>query len=205
MKEEIVKPTVLALYNSTADTKISADASSFGLGAVLLQKEGKAWRAVAFTSRAMTDTECFYAQIEKEALATTWACKKFANYILGKRIVIETDHKPLVLLLSRKRLENLPPRILPFRLRLSRFDYAIEHVLGKLLYTADTLSRAPVCSAELEDLSFQEEVELSATEAIANLPASAQKIDVYKQKQQDDPTCREIAQYCQQNGRQRMR
>ena len=198
VKEEIVKPTVLALYNPTADTKISADASSFGLGAVLLQKEGKAWRAVAFASRAMTDTERFYAQIEKEALATTWACEKFADYILGKHIAIETDHKPLVPLLSRKRLENLPPRILRFRLRLSRFDYAIEHVPGKLLYTADTLSRAPVCSAELEEMSFQEEVELSATEAVANLPASAQKIDLYKQKQHDDPTCREIAQYCQQ-------
>ena len=146
----------------------------------------------------MTDTERLYAQIEKEALATTWACEKFADYIVGKHIVIETDHKPLVPLLSRKRLENLPPRILRFRLRLSRFDYAIEHVPGKLLYTADTLSRVPVCSVEREELSFQEEVELSATETVANLPASTKKIDFYKQKQQEDPTCREIATYCQQ-------
>ena len=36
VKEEIVQPTVLALCNTTADTKISADTSSFGLGAVLL-------------------------------------------------------------------------------------------------------------------------------------------------------------------------
>ena len=34
-QRRILKPTILALYNPEADTKISADASSFGLGAVL--------------------------------------------------------------------------------------------------------------------------------------------------------------------------
>ena len=198
VKKEILKPTVLALYDPTAFTKISADASSFGLGAVLLQKQKNVWRPVAFASRAMTETECSYAQIEKEALATTWACEKFSDYVLGKKIVIETDHKPLVPLLSNKRLESLPPRILRFRLRLSRYDYAIEHVPGKLLYTADTLSRSPVSSAELRELSLQEEAELFAAVAVANLPASTQRLDVYKSKQQEDSICSKILKYCQQ-------
>ncbi len=38
----------------------------------------------------------------------------------------------------------MPPRILRFRLRLSKFDYTISHVPGKFLYTADALSRTPV-------------------------------------------------------------
>ena len=146
----------------------------------------------------MTDTERLYAQIEKEALATTWACEKFSDYILGKRIVIETDPKPLIPLLNNKRLESLPPRVLRFRLRLSRFDYQIEHVPGKLLYTADTLSRSPVCSAEVRERKLQAEVELFAAETIANLPASTQRIDVYKLKQQEDSTCCEIVRHCQQ-------
>ena len=73
-----------------------------------------------------------------------WGCKKFVDYILGKRICIETDHKPLIPLLSSKHLDNLPLGIVCFRFRLAWYDYLITHVPGKLLYTADALSRAPV-------------------------------------------------------------
>ena len=38
IKEELSKPTTLALYDPTAPTKISADASAYGLEAVLMQK-----------------------------------------------------------------------------------------------------------------------------------------------------------------------
>lgn len=58
----------------------------------------------------MTSSEQRYAQIEKEALAITWACEKFSNYIIGKDIDIETDHKPLVPLLSSKPLYDMPLR-----------------------------------------------------------------------------------------------
>jgi len=118
VKEELTKPTVLALYDPEAPTKISADASSHGLGAVLMQSGDTepTWKPVAYASRSMSETECCYAQIEKEVLATTWACDKFAPYILGKEIHIETDHKPLVPLLSKKHLDSMPPRVLQFRL-----------------------------------------------------------------------------------------
>ena len=143
LKEELSKPTILALYDPKASTKISADASSYGLGAVLLQESNSNWKPVAYASRSMTETEQRYAQIEKEVLATTWACEKFASYILGMNFLIETDHKPLVPLLGMKDLDKLPPRVLRFRLRLARFHYTIRHVPGKHLYTADALSRAP--------------------------------------------------------------
>ena len=62
IKEELAKPTTLALYNVTAPTTVSADASSYGLGAVLLQKQPSgSWAPIAYASRAMTPTEQRYS------------------------------------------------------------------------------------------------------------------------------------------------
>ena len=195
VKEELSKPTILALYDPEAPTILSADASSYGLGAVLLQKSGEQRRPVAYASRSMTDTEKRYAQIEKEALAITWAAEKFTDYILGKQIQIETDHKPLVPLLTNKQLDSLPPRILRFRLRMDRFTYTIRHVPGKELYTADTLSRAPLPhtgdSKEGEDLA-----ELLVETVTNHLPVSRDRLKVYRQAQHTDPVCSTLMKYC---------
>ena len=88
VKSELTKPTVLALYDVSTNLKVSADASLYGLGAVLLQQNNSCWQPVAFTSRVMSDTERRYAQVEKEALAMTWACEKFSSYILGKCLLL---------------------------------------------------------------------------------------------------------------------
>ena len=116
VKEELSKPTTLALYDLNAPKRVSADASSYGLGAVLLQQFDSMWKSVSFALRSMSETERRYAQIEKETLTTTWACEKFSNFILGKHIQVETDNKPLVPLLGLKHLDSLPPRILRFHL-----------------------------------------------------------------------------------------
>lgn len=78
--------------------------------------------------------------MEKEALAVTWACEKFIDYILGRKFHIESDHKPLILILSTEHLDDLPPCILRFRLRLAKFDSTIQQTPVKLLYAADALS-----------------------------------------------------------------
>ena len=109
VKLELTKPTVLSLYNPSAPSKVSADASLYGLGTVLLQETNTTWRPVAYASRSLSDTEKRYAQIKKEALAVTWAWSKFSSYILSRPFLIETDHKPLVPILSTKYLDDLPP------------------------------------------------------------------------------------------------
>ena len=145
LKAELTNTPTLALYNPGAETKISVDASSYELGTVLLQFSTGSWKPVAFASQSLTETETRYAQIEKEALAVTWACEKFANFILGQKLEVESDHKPLIPLLNSKRWDDLSPRILRFRLQLARFDYTVHHVPGKALYTVETHCHVHPC------------------------------------------------------------
>ena len=129
------------MYNPEADTIVAADASSIGLGAVLTQKQqiGK-WLPTAYALRAPTPTESRYAQIEKEALAITYACKRFQEYLMGKSFHVHTDHKPLVPIFCTKSLDEFPLRVQRFRLLLLRFQFTISHIPSKDLTTADTLS-----------------------------------------------------------------
>ena len=123
IKQLLTEPRVLTLYDTSAATKISADVSSYGVGAALLQHSNQQWKPVAYASCKLSDTQKRYAQIEKEALALIWACEKFSRYIMGKAIDIETDHEPLVPLMSSKDLDAMPTHILRFRLRMMRLIY----------------------------------------------------------------------------------
>ena len=65
IKKLVTTAPILAYYDPKKELVIQCDASSTGLGAVLLQ-EGK---PLGYASRALSATECEYAQIEKECLA----------------------------------------------------------------------------------------------------------------------------------------
>ena len=70
-KQEPTSTSVVAYYDPTKKTILSTDASSYGFGAFSLQEENGIKKPIAFASRSMASTEQRYAQIEKEALATT--------------------------------------------------------------------------------------------------------------------------------------
>ena len=107
----------------------------------------------------MLEAETRYTQLRRKFLLSHGHVRIFSIYILGKHISIETDHKPLVPLMVNKQLDNLPPSVLRFLLRLIQFSYSI-HVPGKLLYAADTLSRAPLREeSDAQTVQRQSEVE----------------------------------------------
>lgn len=66
------------------------------------------------------------------------------EYVRGLNFFIETDHQPLLALMRTMDADLLHPRIERFRLKLMRFTCQALYVPGKLLATADTLSRAPL-------------------------------------------------------------
>ena len=199
-EETLTRPSILTLYDPAADTKVSADVSSFGLGAVILQRTGtmQPWKPVAYASRTMSDTEAHYTQIEKEALAITWACERFSMYLLGKSFLLETDHKPLVSLLSTKNLDNLPPHILRFCLRMMRYNFTIVHVPGKALVIADALSRAPVHADVTDSFNLQESTETFISAVVETLPASASRLEQIAKAQSTDPILQQVIRFCQE-------
>ena len=132
---------VLVPFDLRKPLRLSSDASSYGLGAVLLQLDADEWRPLAFASRSMIPAERNYAQIEKEALAICWATEKFHFYLAGRTFEVETDHKPLVSVLGTKEVSKLPIRLQRFRLRMMSFDYSIFYTPGPKLVIADALSR----------------------------------------------------------------
>ena len=50
VKDELTSHPVLAWYDPATETKLSADASAYGLRAVLLQKHENTWKPVAYAS-----------------------------------------------------------------------------------------------------------------------------------------------------------
>lgn len=198
VKAELSATPVLALYDPNRTTTVSADASSFGLGAVLLQRIDGTNRPVAYASRAMTPTEQRYSQIDKEALATTWSLERFHDYLYGMEFHVETDHKPLVTLLSsKKNLDELTPRIQRYRMRLMRYTYTIEHVPGKELITADALSRAPhVRELTISELQFADEVAAHEDFVVGQIPATERRLQEIKEQQQRDEICSQVLRYC---------
>ena len=72
VKHELSSAPILALYDPQLETIVSTDASLYGLGGVLTQKQfDGSQRTVVYASRDLSPTEQRYAQIEKEALALT--------------------------------------------------------------------------------------------------------------------------------------
>ena len=194
IKRILSSPPGLALYNTKPNTVVSADASSFGLGVVLLQRQNDQLKPVAYASRALTDTEQRYAQIEKEALAITWACERFSDFLVGITFHVETDHKPLVPLLGAKNLDELPVRIQRLRMRLMRFSYSISHFAGKNIAIADVLSRATVWS--VSNTQQENELDLYVNMLMSTLPAREKTLEEIKEHQERDDMLRVVRRYC---------
>ena len=137
VKQLATKAPVLRYYDPDKELQVQCDASQKGIGAALMQ-EGK---PLAYASRALTETEERYAQIEKEMLAIVFSLEKFHHYTYGRPVNVFSDHKPLEMIL-KKPLSAVPRRLQGMRMRLQAYDIQVTYQPGPTMYIADLLSRS---------------------------------------------------------------
>ena len=102
-------------------------------------------RPIAFALRLLAAAEKNYLQLNKEALALLFGVKKFYTYLHGRKFIIQTDHIPLMQLLSVSKAipPMASPRLQQWSLTLSGYDYAIPYRKGTEQAHADAFSQLP--------------------------------------------------------------
>ncbi|CAM5146816.1 unnamed protein product, partial [Eretmochelys imbricata] len=118
---------------------VFTDASDTGLGAVLMQEDGKGERhPIVYLSKKFLPREPHYAAIEKECLAMVRALKKLEPYLFGRHFTVYTDHSPLTWL---HQMKGANTKLLRWSLLLQDYDMDVVHVKGRANMIADALSR----------------------------------------------------------------
>lgn len=136
IKHTLTNLPLLRYYDVNAEVTVSVDSSSVAMGAVLLQGD----QPVYYASKALTDTQQTYPQIEKEALAIKFGLNRFHDFVYGKKITVESDHKPLEAI-WKKPIHRAPPRLKKIMLDCMRYPILVVYKKGKDIPLADILSR----------------------------------------------------------------
>ena len=126
---------VLTQFDKTKKHTMQCDASKKGLGVVFLQET----KPVMYMSRASTETEQRYSNIERELLAIVFALERLNHYTFGRTITVQSDNQPLQSI-WKKSIVSASPRLQRLLLRLVHYNLNIEFLRGKENVIADALS-----------------------------------------------------------------
>jgi hypothetical protein len=194
IKRVLSEAPVLTFFNVRNPVVVSVDASKFGLGAVVLQND----KPIAYASRALTEVETRYAQIEKELLAVTFGLERFNQYTYGVEVTVENDHKPLESIL-KKSLAQAPPRLQRLLLRLQKYTFNFRYKPGKELVVADTLSRACLPVNKQESQILNQELDAFVHSVfLQSVPMSRNVLEDIRRTTESDNDLRQV-KHCIQN------
>jgi len=144
LKRCLSSAPVLAAPRSEGLYVLDVDASDVGVGAVLHQEQDGQLRVIAFASRLFDKAERVYCTTRKELAAVVFGMKRFRQYVLGRRLVVRSDHAALRYLRKSKELVAQQARWLDY---IEQFDIHVSHRSGSAHRNADALSRRP-CEVE---------------------------------------------------------
>ena len=115
--------------------------------------------------------------IRRHGTEVSWTHCKFHQFIYGRNVEVENDHKPLESIF-KKSMSNCPPRIQRFMLKLQKYDINVTYRPGKEMIIADTLSRDPL--KETEPGASTADIDCQVHMIIQNLAISEQKQEEIK-------------------------
>ena len=93
---------------------------------------------IPFSSKSLTDTECRYGDIEREALGILHGLKRFHHYCFRWEVHVKTDHKLLVAIFQ-KDVEMLSQCIQHILLKIHQYRIQILYKHGPAIFIADWL------------------------------------------------------------------
>jgi hypothetical protein len=125
---------VLAQPDTTKPFDVYCDASSTGLGGVLMQ-EG---RVISYSSRQLRRHEEHYPTHDLELAVLVMALRTWHHYLLGNKVHIYTDHKSLKYIFTQPDLNMRQRRWLEM---IKDYELKVHYHPGKANVVADALSR----------------------------------------------------------------
>ncbi|XP_031353678.1 uncharacterized protein K02A2.6-like [Photinus pyralis] len=144
-------------------------------------------KPVAYASRALTDAESQFSQIEKEFTAILWSCTKFHNFIYGRQIINHSDHKPLESLMRKGVAEVHSPRLQRIKVKLLKYNLTVIYKPGKEMYIADLLSRNYLQEPRQDDKFI--------TEVVHSINMTQEKKTEFQEESRQDSEIQKIMFY----------
>ncbi len=148
VKTKLISSPVLVCDDGVSEVELQTDASTKGIGAVLLLQTPNGSRPITFISRKLAPAEEKYHVNELECLALVWSLNKPRQHIYGRTMVVKTDSSVLRWLIQKKDVNGKFARWI---LTLQEYLLDVKHISGSANSVADALSRAPVGPAEETD------------------------------------------------------
>ncbi|GFS20133.1 retrovirus-related Pol polyprotein from transposon 297-like Protein [Elysia marginata] len=126
-------------------------------------------------------------------LAIVFAAERFSNYIYGREVEVQSDHKPLETI-TKKSLHKATPKLQTMMMRFMRYNLQVKYTPGSQMYIADTLSRAYI-SDQNKEANKNEETVLRIMSATVCLPATKERLKEIQQESQTDEALKKIRHY----------
>ncbi|GBG62323.1 hypothetical protein CBR_g29931 [Chara braunii] len=141
LKTALLQAPVLSIYDPTLPTKVTTDASGYGIGMVLEQHDGTDWHPVEYFSQKVTPINTLDDARKKELLAFVTVLKRWRHFLLGRRrFTWTTDNNPLTYYKTQDTVSSTIGRWMYF---IDQFDFTSKHIPGSSNNAADALSRRP--------------------------------------------------------------